>query len=307
MAKKKTFREVAEKWKAEKRKLVKRSTMAVYALALEKHLLPVFGERRRIVETEVQDFVIDKLRTHSRKSVEDMLIVLKMVYRYGVKVRAFSHEQWDINFPSGKERAEVDVLSIGDQKRLFTFISKNFTFRNLGIMICLSTGIRIGEMCALRWQDIDMGKRVISVSRTVERIYVVDEGKPHTELVVTTPKTKRSRREIPLSNELQNMITPLMKIVNRSYYILTNGMKPTEPRTYRNYYNRLLKQLDIPAIKFHGLRHSFATRCIESQCDYKTVSVLLGHASVGTTLNLYVHPNLEQKHKCISRMSRSLV
>jgi len=97
-----------------------------------------------------------------------------------------------------------------------------------------------------------------------------------------------------------------MKIVNPDYFILTNEIKPTEPRTYRNYYKHLMEQLEIPKLKFHGLRHSFATRCIESNCDYKTVSVLLGHSNITTTLNLYVHPNMEQKKKCINKMFKSM-
>ncbi len=94
--------------------------------------------------------------------------------------------------------------------------------------------------------------------------------------------------------------------MNGNYYILTNEEKPTEPRTYRNYYKRLMKDLNIPELKFHGLRHSFATRCIESNCDYKTVSVILGHSNISTTLDLYVHPNMEQKKKCIDRMFKGL-
>ena len=93
--------------------------------------------------------------------------------------------------------------------------------------------------------------------------------------------------------------------MNGNYYILTNEEKPTEPRTYRNYYKKLMKDLNIPELKFHGLRHSFATRCIESNCDYKTVSVILGHSNISTTLDLYVHPNMEQKKKCIDRMIKS--
>ena len=111
-------------------------------------------------------------------------------------------------------------------------------------------------------------------------------------------------REIPLVKNLFRIFKSLMKVVNKDYYVLTNNTKPTEPRTYRNYFNKLLKQLDIPRLKFHGLRHSFATRCIESHCDYKTVSVLLGHADISTTLNLYVHPNEEQKRSCIDKMMR---
>ena len=103
------------------------------------------------------------------------------------------------------------------------------------------------------------------------------------------------------------MLKPLRRLMNDNYYVLTGEATPTEPRTYRNYYNRLMRQLELPPMKFHGLRHSFATRCIESHCDYKTVSVLLGHANIGTTLNLYVHPDKEQKRRCVEQMSAKLL
>jgi integrase len=109
-----------------------------------------------------------------------------------------------------------------------------------------------------------------------------------------------------MNKELLKMLKPIKKIVNPSFYVLTNDAKPTEPRTYRTYYKNLMKELDMPELKFHGLRHSFATRCIESKCDYKTVSVLLGHSNISTTLNLYVHPNLEQKKKAIDQMFKGL-
>ena len=83
---------------------------------------------------------------------------------------------------------------------------------------------------------------------------------------------------------------------------MANSTNPMEPRAYRNYYNALIRRLNLPKLKFHGLRHTFATRCIESECDYKTVSVLMGHANINTTLNLYVHPDVEQKKRCIERM-----
>ena len=111
---------------------------------------------------------------------------------------------------------------------------------------------------------------------------------------------------LAMGKELLAMVKPLKKVVNEDFYVLTNDEHPTEPRTYRNYYNSLMKKLDIPKLKYHGLRHSFATRCIEAGCDYKTVSVLLGHSSISTTLNLYVHPNMEQKKRCITKMFKSL-
>jgi integrase len=161
-------------------------------------------------------------------------------------------------------------------------------------------------VCALKWQDIDIANGVIKVKRTIQRIYTSEEGRRKTELFIDTPKTKNSLREIPISKELLRMLRPVKKIVNDSFFVLTNDIKPTEPRTYRCYYVKLMTQLEIPHLKFHGLRHSFATRCIESKCDYKTVSVLLGHSNITTTLNLYVHPNLEQKKKCIEQMFKIL-
>ena len=147
---------------------------------------------------------------------------------------------------------------------------------------------------------------VIHIRKTIQRIYIRENGIRHTELMIDTPKTATSIRDIPMTKDLLSVLKPLRKVVNDSFFVLTNDSMPTEPRTYRNYYKKLLVKLDIPPIKFHGLRHSFATRCIESHCDYKTVSVILGHSNISTTLNLYVHPNYEQKKKCIDKMLKSL-
>lgn len=302
---KKTIKEIADIWKEDKRQYVKQSTMAVYLLSLENHLLPVFGGKMEVTEEEVQAFALDKLNHGlSQKSIKDMLIVLKMVVRFGEKQGWLNHVEWKIKFPANQPKATLPILTKSHQKKLMDYLKDNFTFPNLGILVCLSTGLRIGEVCALKWSDINMDTGLLHVNRTIERIYIVDSDKPHTEIVINTPKTKNSLREIPLSKELVRIFKSLMKVVNKDYYVLTNNTKPTEPRTYRNYFNKLLKQLDIPRLKFHGLRHSFATRCIESHCDYKTVSVLLGHADISTTLNLYVHPNEEQKRSCIDKMMR---
>ena len=302
---KKTIKEIADIWKEDKRQYVKQSTMAVYLLSLKNHLLPFFGGKMEVTEDEVQAFALEKLNHGlSQKSIKDMLIVLKMVVRFGEKQGWLNHVEWKVKFPANQPKATLPILTKTHQKKLMDYLKDNFTFPNLGILVCLSTGLRIGEVCALKWSDINMDTGLLHVNRTIERIYIVDSDKPHTEIVINTPKTKNSLRDIPLSKELVRIFKSLMKVVNKDYYVLTNNTKPTEPRTYRNYFNKLLKQLDIPRLKFHGLRHSFATRCIESHCDYKTVSVLLGHADISTTLNLYVHPNEEQKRSCIDKMMR---
>lgn len=307
MVTEKNISQIADLWKEEKRQFVKKSTFAAYSLIVETHLLPAFGHLTMVTEKEVQDFVLQKLSIGlSQKTIKDMLIVLRMILKYGAKKNYCIYAPIDVIFPTDREREELEVLSISNQKKIMKFVSENFTFRNLGIFICLSTGIRIGEVCALTWEDIDTENGIIHIRKTIQRIYIRENGIRHTELMIDTPKTATSIRDIPMTKDLLSVLKPLRKVVNENFFVLTNDITPTEPRTYRNYYKKMLAKLDIPPIKFHGLRHSFATRCIESHCDYKTVSVILGHSNISTTLNLYVHPNYEQKKKCIDRMLKSL-
>lgn len=305
MEKNTTFSKVAELWKADKKQYVKKSTYAAYCLLIQSHLLPEFAELVDIKEDTVQGFVNRKLASGlSQKTVRDILVVLKMILRFGAKHGLMELHQFDIVFPTERERQDIEVLTITNQRQLMTYVKEHFTFPNLGIYICLNAGLRIGEVCALQWNDIDVAAGVIRVNKTIQRIYLVDGEEKYTELIVDKPKTKNSIREIPMTRDLLALVRPLKKIVRGDFYVLTNAANPTEPRTYRSYFNKLQSELGLPKMRFHGLRHSFATRCIESKCDYKTVSVLLGHSNISTTLNLYVHPNMEQKKKCIDTMGK---
>lgn len=304
---KKQISEVIRLWKTDKKQYVKKSSFSAYTLLIENHILPDFGESYEVEEAEVQAFVFRKLELGlSHKTIKDILIVLKMILKFGAKHKWLDYTPFDIQFPTVRESQHIEVLSRSDQKKIMNYIQEHFTFRNLGVYICLSSGMRIGEICALTWQDIDIENGIICVNQTIQRIYVIEEGSRKTELILDTPKTKNSIREIPISKDLLRILKPFKKIVNPSFFVLTNDAKPTEPRTYRSYYKNLMRNLQMPELKFHGLRHSFATRCIESNCDYKTVSVLLGHSNISTTLNLYVHPNMEQKKKAIEQMFKGL-
>lgn len=307
MVTEKEISQIADLWKEEKKQFVKKSTYAAYSLIVDTHLLPVFGNLTQVTEKEVQEFVLIKLQAGlSQKTIKDILIVLRMILKYGAKQQYCTYLPFDVKFPTERECQKLSVLSIANQRKIINYVIENFTFRNLGLFICLSTGIRIGEVCALTWEDIDTDNGIIHIRKTLQRIYVNENGKKRTELLIDTPKTATSMREIPMIKELYGILKPLKKIVRNDYFVLTNDITPTEPRTYRNYYKKLLKKLGIPPVKFHGLRHSFATRCIESKCDYKTVSVILGHSNISTTLNLYVHPNLDQKKRCIDKMFRMI-
>lgn len=303
----KQLSEIIELWKKDKKQYVKKSSFSAYVLLTENHLLPVFGHYYELTEADVQKFVFQKLeRGLSQKTIKDILIVLKMILKFGAKNKWLAYTPFEIQFPTEREKRNIEVLNRSNQKKIMNYIQDHFTFKNLGVYICLSAGMRIGEVCALTWDDIDIDNGIIHVNRTIQRIYVIENGQRRTELILDTPKTKNSIREIPISKDLLRLLKPFKKIVNPSFFVLTNEAKPTEPRTYRSYYKNLMELLNMPDLKFHGLRHSFATRCIESNCDYKTVSVLLGHSNISTTLNLYVHPNLEQKKKAIEQMFKGL-
>lgn len=300
-----TFREIAELWKENRRSVVKHSTYCVYALILKTHLMPVFADSVSISEADVQQFVFGKLEAGlSKKTVHDIIAVLKSVGRFGARRGLSEIPSWDIEYPSDTTARILPVLSLPDHKKLLNAIASEPTPQNIGIMIALCCGLRIGEVCALQWTEVDMARRIITVAGTAGRIYNCDLMA--TEQYVSTPKTRNSNREIPISPLLFKALNVVKKQQSVEKYVVGEGTKAKEPRTYRETFSRILKRLGIPPIVFHGLRHTFATRCIESGCDYKTVSVILGHSNVATTLNLYVHPNIEQKKRCIARLNKFL-
>ena len=304
MNKQKTFQDVSKIWCDAKRPIVKHSTMCAYLLTLQTHLLPWFGTMETIAECDVQQFVIDKCASGlARKTVRDMVAVLKSIVKYGNKHGIFHFEEWEIEYPTDTENKLLPTLSLNHQRILMNHLIEQPTQQNIGVLLALCTGMRIGEVCALQWEDVDFTQRIITVRHTVGRIYNCELKT--TERIHTSPKTKNSCREIPISKQLFQSLKTVRK-QSQSPYVVGTSTQSKEPRSYRDYFSRLLKRLNIPHLVFHGLRHTFATRCIESQCDYKTVSVILGHSNVATTLNLYVHPNLSQKKKCIDRMSKFL-
>ena len=302
------IKEMAALWKADKKQYVKTSTYSAYSLLVSNHVIPFFGEKEEFLECDVQKFVLDSLANGlSEKTVKDIIVVIRMIQKFAVKKGLMQLRPFDVVFPKSSKKQELAIMAKEDQKKLFEFAKSNFSFRNLGIAICLSTGLRIGEVCGLKWSDFDLNEGVLKVRRTIQRLYHVDGEERFTEIVVAEPKTRESNRDIPLSGELLKTIRHLMKLVNPDFYVLSNEASPIEPRTYRNYYKKTLKKLDIPELKFHGMRHSFATRCIESRNSVKTVSVILGHSNITTTMNLYVHPDNKEKKRCIERMLKDIL
>ena len=302
------FETVATQWKISKRPYVKNSTYSVYIQLCNKHLIPRFGAGQQPDQQQVQSFVDQMLEQgYALKTVKDTLLVLRMILRFGERSGNWTHLELNIHFPTQSEiPRQLVTLSQASQKQLLSHLRAHFSFPNLGILICLQSGLRIGEVCGLQWKDLDPEAGVIRVNKTVQRIYLADGAEHAYFLSIDTPKTLSSIREIPLSSELKTLLKPLRKVMQPDYYVVSNAPRPLEPRHLRDYFYRLQKKLNLPPVRFHALRHSFATRCIESKCDYKTVSVILGHASISTTLDLYVHPGFDQKKRCIDRLTRSM-
>lgn len=306
----KLLNEWAVQWLQYKKNYVKESTYANYLILMKNQILPRLGEQivedidSQMVQEQVsywaQEGRIDGKGGLSQKTLKDMIILLKMCLHDYAKVHKCSPQILEIVYPICKKAGRRNVLSKEQQDYLLSVIRGNLEYETLGYALSLYTGIRIGELCALQWGDINMDKRSIEINKTLQRIYIKGEdgGKGRTKIIITPPKSAKAMREIPISDALYALLADTY-CKDKKAYLLTGTRKYTEPRLYRRHYEKFLDRNSAEYIRFHGLRHTFATRCVESGADYKVVSELLGHASVNLTLNLYVHPQWEDKKRCV--------
>ena len=303
-----TFHEISLLWMAEKSRYVKMTTMAAYSLIIQNHLEPCFGLLEDVKQLTVQKYIDTKLaQGTSATTIKGHIIVLKMILRYGEKQGLAGQRIIDARFPTQRMKAPMAILSINEEKKMLEYLSSHHDSYNLGLQICLFTGLRIGEVCALKWDDVDISLGIIRIRRTVHRVYLVSNGSKRSELTVDYPKTARSYMDIPIINEVSDILYEYAKGKDRDSFIISGRKQPTEPQTMRNHFKHVANTLNLSMRRFHGLRHTFATRCVESKCDYKTLSTILGHSNVSTTLNLYVHPGMEQKRKCVEEMLRAIL
>lgn len=302
------FEQWVEIWLENKRDYVKESTYANYLVAMHNHIIPAFqgSEMGEISNRMIQETIIfwsknGRLNGNGGlavKTVKDMIVILKMCLRDYEECYELEVRNRTVKYPLNKEKGGIEVWSGEQQKQVMKLIRRHLDCETLGYAISLCTGMRIGELCALKWEDIDLANRLIHINKTLQRIYLKTEGgKGITKIVITTPKSEKSVRNIPISSALLELLEQMEK--QQGKYVLTGTASYIEPRVYREHYQKFVGRHGIQPIKFHALRHTFATRCIENGADYKTVSELLGHSSVNLTLNLYVHPNLEDKRRCV--------
>ncbi|MCM1221302.1 MAG: site-specific integrase [Lachnospiraceae bacterium] len=299
-----TVKELFAEWLCAVKLRVKESTYANYRMKAEKHILPAFGGLAfsALSAQLVHRFIAEKLECGlSPKYVSDIVVVLKSMAKYASVQHNFYNPLTDITMPRPHKK-DLNLLSESEQKKFRKYISGNIDTTKIGIMLSYYTGLRIGEVCGLKWSDIDFKKRTLTVRRTVQRI-MKKNGSKSTEIVVSSPKSKTSERTIPLPDFLYSILVRYRADSNS--YILSGSTKIIEPRTMQYRFKSVLKKANLPSVNYHCLRHMFATNCVKIGFDVKTLSEILGHSSVEITLNRYVHSSMERKIVCMNLISQT--
>ena len=295
---------LACEWLRDVKISVKESTYARYCMIVNNYIIPHLGAvPLSKLDPQAVNLFSEKLLKNggsgghplSSKSVCDILCVLKSVHRFG-KCNGFGAQSLDgLRYPQRSGR-QIEIFSANDGVLLETALLRSEDATSLGILFALFTGVRIGELCGLKWEDIDFSDCTVRICRTVERISDTDPlAERKTKLIVSEPKTHSSARVIPLPKFLPEHLLKYRGPDNT--YLLTGNTDFVEPHCFYTRYKSFLRKHHIGDHTFHSLRHTFATRCVEHGFDTKSLSEILGHSNVTTTLMFYVHPSLVQKRK----------
>jgi len=278
----------------------KKSTLAAYSTKLDLHIYPAFGGENfgELSKARINDFIGEKLAEGlSPRYLSDIVTLLKNAGKYAEKELGYDNPFKNVPLPKFSQK-ELVVMPRREQETLKTYLRDNPGRYSAGILLCLFTGMRIGELCALKWEDVDLSGGTIKISRTAQRIKCLD-GENATEIVITLPKSNKTR-DVPLADcligVLANFASP------PECYFLSGTEKLVEPRMMQYHFTQILKKANVPHINFHALRHTFATNCVAAGVDVKTLSDILGHSSVEFTLNRYVHPTMDNKRDAVNKL-----
>lgn len=294
-----TVKELFEEWLGTVRLRVKDSTYSCYLMKINKHILPEFGGIRydMLSAQTVHSFIERRLNSGlSAKYVADIIVVFKTMAKYISRVHNYRDPLADVVLPKSEKR-NMGLLSETEQKRLALSAVSEVNTTKIGVLLSYYAGLRIGEVCGLKWSDIDLEKSILTIRRTVQRI----SANGGTRLYIGSPKSSSSARSIPLPEFLVEILRQYRTA--DSAYVLSGTEKMIEPRTMQYRFKSFLKKADLPSINYHSLRHMFATNCIKLGFDVKTLSEILGHSSVEVTLNRYIHSSLERKAACMSLLT----
>ena len=302
-----TIKYLGEQWLADKRMTVKPSTYNNYKRLLIDHIFADIGDKKytALDKQYINDYILS-LMDSGRKDgkgglsvimTRDIIKALRAIAKFAQLEYGLKNICDGITVPKIK-KPEAKTLSDGERRKLEKYLLSNQNLTNICIMLCLYTGLRIGELCGLQWKDIDFRRGCLTVCKTVQRISL---GNGKTVISIDTPKTDSSVRVVYIPLFIIEMLKKFRQ--KPDIFVLSNRIKPTEPRTLQHKFKRILNNCKIGDISFHALRHTYATMCVEKQFDIKTLSELLGHSDVKITLNTYVHSSEKLKRKYVKRLA----
>ena len=269
---------------------VKESTLANYRNKFEKHILPEFGDIpcADLTAGRINAFINKKLADGlSASYVRDIFTVFKTMLKYAQEEYGFKLSLKNVVLPKA-ERKQVEKISDAEQKRLVSYLKANMSLTAFGILLSLFMGLRIGELCGLKWEDVDFQNKILHIHRTVQRINSAN-GNRKTKIVISAPKSATSFRDIAIPDALMRYFEMFRD--EAEHFILSGTDKPVEPRTMQYRYKKILRTADVENHNYHKLRHTFATNSAEKGFNVKALSAVLGHSSVTLTLNRYIHPD----------------
>lgn len=304
------FSNIASEWFESIKLHTKTSTQNKYHNMLTNYILPEYDNQPfstityEFIEAHCK-FLLEsggkKGNGLSPKTVSDVLAIIRNISKFAIRKGIYVAN--DANAVQIRQDIKpMRVLNKAEQSQLCEYILKKPEACSIGILVCMFTGLRIGEICALRWEDISFSDQSIYIHHTLQRIQMHRGHGAKTEVVVTTPKSSCSIRKIPLPDEILEILV-LNKKASSGYVLTNDEYKFIEPRTMQNKFKKILKAVGIENANFHALRHTFATRCVELGFDVKSLSEILGHATVNITMNRYVHPTYEMKKKNMQKLS----
>lgn len=296
------FQTKADKWLVLQQKTLKKSTYSCYHRIITKRIVPHFKSYNidDIFNDEIFKFVSSLEECgYSYKYICDILSVLKIFLEDNDKHIDFRFVKKKIMHLQAKRHPKT--LSAYQQKKFIDILISENDNRAIGCLVSLYTGMRIGEICALKCKNIDIDSKTITINNTMQRIQKNDENR-RTEVIIDSPKSVSSNRIIPIPNCIFGLICSILG-KPEDFFLTGDSNRYVEPRSMQNYISKLYARLDICGLSFHNLRHTFATKCLEINFDLKSLSEILGHSSVTTTLNLYVHPSFQTKQKNMNKLT----
>lgn len=306
-----TYNDLLDSWLHSISLNTKESTQARYAHLINTHIKPELGMYQLTqLTTEIIEFFIEQQLTDGRldkrgglssKTVTDILTIVKNTIEYA-QYKNLSVVCNLSKLTVKKKEKEMRVLSQSEQEALVNVLVADIDRYKFGVLLSLYTGIRIGELCALQWEDFCIPQTTLKVRKTMQRIQDLGNGSvSKTKIIITEPKSQCSVRDIPLPSFIIDVARPFVS--NSKSFLLTGNDRHVEPRTMQNRFKCYVKESGIDNANFHALRHTFATRCVEVGFEIKSLSEVLGHANVNITLNRYVHSSFELKHSNMNKLA----